>query len=108
MFMGADPVKFRQTMDELYQKSLLTPYPVTMGMERKQFMDVFELARQASFSFEKFLILDQYDKASAREIVDKAYDLINKAQKQQAAVSARFEERGLQGKLAALDHAIGY
>ena len=87
VFVGANPVEFRQKMDELYSKSLITPYPLSLTSQREQFIRVFDLARKASFSFEKFIILDQYDKTTAKSIVDKAYELIKTIQKS----AGRFE-----------------
>ena len=58
-------------------------------------------------SFEKYIILDQYDKVTARKIVDQSFDLLDRSRKQQEALSAQFEEKGLQGQLADLSWDIG-
>lgn len=106
-FMGASPVQFREKMDELYSKSLITPFPVSLTDQHEQLIRVFDLARKASFSFEKFIILDQYDRETADSIVNQAYDLIKQSKQQQADLSSQFEAKGLRGDLAALQTFYG-
>ncbi|HUT26168.1 MAG TPA: hypothetical protein VM492_17685, partial [Sumerlaeia bacterium] len=104
---GAKPVRFREAMERLYKKSRMTPYPITMVRERDQLVKVFDLSRQSSFVFEKFLILEHYDTETAMELRDRGHTLMAEAMATKTDLSKRFETKGLQGKIATLQYVIG-
>jgi len=104
---GAEPVRFREAMDRLCEKSRMTPYPITMVRERDQLVKVFDLSRQSSCVFEKFLILEHYDTETAMELRDQGHALMAEAMAARMDLSKRFETKGLQGKIATLQQVIG-
>ncbi len=101
------PVRFREGMERLYNKSLQMKYPFTMQKEYAQLIEGMALARESGFAFEKFFILDEYDRETAFEIVSKAYAKMKQSEQSLQKLNARFERRGLQGHLASIDPVIG-
>jgi hypothetical protein len=68
---------------------------------------VFDLSRQSSCVFEKFLILEHYDTETAMELRDQGHALMAEAMAARMDLSKRFETKGLQGKIATLQQVIG-
>ncbi|MFP4380819.1 MAG: hypothetical protein ACLFUS_10005 [Candidatus Sumerlaeia bacterium] len=107
LLAGVDLLEFRRDMDEIYIKAQAMEYPVTMEQEYNRLLECVRLARESSFEFEKFLILNHYDYETVAEVMTKAYNHIEESEDIQVALSVEFERKGLQGRLAKYNRIIG-
>jgi hypothetical protein len=107
LLAGVDFLKARRDMDNLYTTVLNMEYPTTMKGQYQRLVESVRLARESSFEFEKFLILDNFDFHSAGAIMEQAYKYMGESREIQVALAQEFENRGLQGRLAKFNRIVG-
>ena len=96
------PDKFRTVVSELYQRAKHLSVPEGADSIHRDLVDMINDVRLASVYFEKLIILDQYEPQSQQEIIDKAFDLIDKAKKKRSALQETFLNRDQKMRLAHL------
>jgi hypothetical protein len=104
---GSDPAKFREAMDALVLKSEAVKYPPTLLRQYTAQVHVFALARQSAEAFEKFTVLGLYDEKGIGKIVSQAYDNLEQALKERAALMQDLEEKQLPGQLDNIKRIAG-
>lgn len=73
------PDEFRTIVTRLYHKAKQMDVPQDTRNLHKDFIDMLNDVRLASLYFEKLIILDEYKPEIRREIIEKAFDLIDTA-----------------------------
>ncbi len=101
------PLKFRETIENLYRQALAIEPPKLKKNTHQSVVDLFTMARLSSMNFEKLLILDQYDRKTARDIISTAYDQIAAARQQQQLIEKTFREPGSDSRIVGTRKAIG-
>jgi hypothetical protein len=88
---GADaPTEFRSNMDDLVEAvDALTP-PPTKSELHKEIVQTVKNARLAAMYFEKLLILEEFDHAEIKEIITKAFTLVDDVKRKQNEVQSLF------------------
>lgn len=104
---GVDFLAFRRKMDSLYTQTVSMEYPASMYKEYKKLLACVELARASSMSFQKFLILDQYDKKTATDITMRAFEKLAQSRELRNELMRDFDEQDIQGRLARSSRIVG-
>ena len=87
---GEAPIKFRGRMDELVEAiSILKPPPTKRALH-KEVVHTVKNARLAAIYFEKLLILDEFDRATIKEIITKGFTIIDDVKRRQDEVRSAF------------------
>lgn len=87
---GEAPIEFRTKMDELVEALSVLKPPPTKRELHKEVLQTVKNARLAAMYFEKLLILDEFDHATIKEIITKAFTLIDDVRSKQDDVRASF------------------
>lgn len=88
---SSGPEEFHQDLIDLGAKVNLMEVPQTRKQTHEQTLTMLRLAKQGASKFEKMLIMDQYTRDEAREIIETAYLDIQQARSQQRKIQADLE-----------------
>ncbi len=87
---GEAPIEFRGKMDELIEALGVLKPPPTKRELHKEVLRTVKNARLAAMYFEKLLILEDFDQVTIKEIITKAFTLIDDVKSKQNKVRASF------------------
>jgi hypothetical protein len=103
MMEATSPTDLRQSIADLQSRARRLTTPPARTSQQAALIDMLSQAELASTNFEKMLILDQYNRDDARDIVLTAYTQMKKAQDQMYEIQhsiqyprERFEPRGVE------------
>jgi hypothetical protein len=96
------PDEFRIIVTELYHKARLLEAPSGAEFIHRDFVDMLNDYRLASVYFERLIILDEYEPRSRREIINKAFDLVDKAQQKRSDLQNTYLNREVKMRLVNL------
>lgn len=88
---SSSPVEFHQDLIDLGARVSLMEVPQTRKKTHEETVTMLRLAKQGASKFEKMLIMDQYTRDEAREIIETAYLDIQQARSQQRKIQADLE-----------------
>ncbi len=77
------PQEYTEKIEELYNQTAEITPPPTKEIFHKDVLVAINNARLAGVYFEKLIILDEFKKDSAKQLIDKAFKFIDDAKKQQ-------------------------
>jgi hypothetical protein len=104
---GVDLPEFRRQMEAVRKKSKSLEYPPAMAELYARFLEMIETADRASSNFEKFTIINHFSKKEGQQIVDNAFNQIEKAKKMRDGVADDLEKKGLLEHLARARRLMG-
>ncbi len=85
-------IEFSNKIDELYIRALsVEPHPSQKALHDK-LLDTLRMGRESGRNFEQFPLLDQYSQKQRHEIIDAAYDNLDKMMEGQKSLRNRFYE----------------
>lgn len=88
---ASSPVEFHQDIIDLGARVNMMEVPETRRKTHQDALTMLRLAKQAASKFEKMLIMDQYTRDEAREIIETAYLDIQEARQQQRKIQETLE-----------------
>jgi HEPN domain-containing protein len=83
---ATSPSVLRQSLAELDARARALKTPFTRKIQQQAAIDMFGVARTSVANFEKMLILDQYDARQARDIIQAAFQQLDKARQMEHEV----------------------
>jgi hypothetical protein len=76
---ATSPSTLRQNLADLDARARALKIPPTRKTQQQAAINMFSVARTAAANFEKMLIMDQYDPRQARDIIQTAFQQLDKA-----------------------------
>ncbi|MCX7013551.1 MAG: hypothetical protein NTW86_13515 [Candidatus Sumerlaeota bacterium] len=101
------PGLFRDAVEKIYTQAKALKPPPSKATTHDQVLQLFLMARRAAMNFEKLTILDQFDKKTAREIIEQGFDQLKAARRQQQEIEKTFREPGVDSMIVRTRKAIG-
>lgn len=89
-----DPFEFRNDMDRLYGKAISLEVPEGMGLIQRELVYILTKSRQAALNFEKLLILDEFGRDTAVNLIERAYNLMDDVNTRQQKLGDRLLHEG--------------
>lgn len=90
----ASPNEYRDRIEDLYKRAKAIEPPSYKRLTHQSVLDLFELALRSAQNFEKLVILNQFSKQDAREIIHDAYEQLRRARELQQQIELTFREPG--------------
>ena len=94
------PDKFRTVVTELFHKARQLEVPGRAEGVHKDLLDMLNDVRVSSIYFEKLIILDEFEAGSRRDIINRAFELIDLADQKRSKLQESFLNRDKKMRLA--------
>ncbi|OPZ19508.1 MAG: hypothetical protein BWZ10_00928 [candidate division BRC1 bacterium ADurb.BinA364] len=104
---ATDPIAFREAMENLYARARAVEPPKSKALTHESVLTLFKTARRSAQNFEKFIILDHFDRSTAREIIDTAFSQLQLAREQQQQIEKTFREPGSDSLIVRTKQSLG-
>jgi len=91
----AKPADFRQRIDSLLVKLQAIKAPPAMAKFHQEMTEMLNSARLAAMNYEKLSVLGEFDEPTRREIIQKAYDLIQSVRTRRAELEKELLPRSI-------------